>query len=110
MARTTCTHGAGGWGMGGSEGRPVPQGRARRAVRSPHLEGYVNPGGGAPLRRREEGEEGGGRGGRRETREEGENGGGRGGRGEESVGNALTRGCQFSYCFCKFAPMVSRAF
>lgn len=22
----------------------------------------------------------------------------------------LTLGCQFSYCFCKFAPMVSRAF
>lgn len=74
MARTTCTHGAGGWGMGGSEGRPLPQGRARRAVRSPHLEGYVNPGGGAPLRRREEGEERGGRRGRRGRTEEGEEG------------------------------------
>lgn len=29
---------------------------------------------------------------------------------EDSEQRRLTRGCQFSYCFCKFAPMVSRAF
>lgn len=29
---------------------------------------------------------------------------------QRTADRRLTRGCQFSYCFCKFAPMVSRAF
>lgn len=30
---------------------------------------------------------------------------------EGAVGvNLLTRGCQFSYCFCRLAPIVSKAF